>query len=121
MQAYFHFWELKIFQSLKSMVLRNLRNVVESLNLPLAPLFRVDARLSAPDIVLSPSFSELHQLLGRHFRQIVECTKSFPRWMHGTCEATPPVIVEGQDEPVVFSFYDDIASSIDVLSQLSGV
>lgn len=30
--------------------------------------------------------------------------------MHGTCIETPPQNVEGEDEPIIFSFFSDIAA-----------
>ena len=36
----------------------------------------------------------------------------FVRWMHGTCIETPPQHAEGEDEPVVFSFFTDIFTDI---------
>ena len=42
--------------------------------------------------------------------------------MHGTCIETPPQHAEGEDEPVVFSFFTDISSNpiiIDLVTTLS--
>ena len=49
-------------------------------------------------------------------------TRMFVRWMHGTCIETPPQHAEGEDEPVVFSFFTDISSNpaiIDMVTTLS--
>ena len=42
--------------------------------------------------------------------------------MHGTCIETPPQHAEGEDEPVVFSFFTDISANpaiIDLVTTLS--
>ena len=46
----------------------------------------------------------------------------FVRWMNGTCIETPPQHAEGEDEPVVFSFFTDISANpavIDLVTALS--
>ena len=41
---------------------------------------------------------------------MIDGTKLLARWLHGTVELTPPMqLDEDDDEPVVFSFYDDIS------------
>ena len=42
-------------------------------------------------------------------------TKLFVRWMHGTCIETPPQKAEGEDEPVIFSFFTDFSITPSVL------
>ena len=37
-------------------------------------------------------------------------TKKFPRWLRGSCSEAEPVQVSGQDEPVVFSFFNDVSA-----------
>ena len=49
-------------------------------------------------------------------------TRMFVRWMNGTCIETPPQHAEGEDEPVVFSFFTDISANpaiIDLVTALS--
>ena len=46
----------------------------------------------------------------------------FVRWMNGTCIETPPQHAEGEDEPVVFSFFTDMSANpaiIDLVTALS--
>lgn len=48
--------------------------------------------------------------------------RMFVRWMNGTCIETPPQHAEGEDEPVVFSFFTDISANpaiIDLVTALS--
>lgn len=62
----------------------------------------------------NPFPGQVYQMLSRYFRGMVECVKGVPRWMHGTCEATPPLFVEGEEEPIIFSFYDDVSQDATV-------
>ena len=43
----------------------------------------------------------------------------FVRWLHGTCMEAPPQPVEGQDEPYVYSFFQDIQNNTE-LSDIVG-
>ena len=115
---YYHYWELRIFEALKTLVVYNFELCIGGFR-STQPIFQVDARLAPPEITLNPSHNELQQLLQRYLHQIVDCTKNFPRWMHNTCEITPPIQVEGQDDPVIFSFHDDISISPDVVEVLA--
>ena len=120
MKEFYHHWEMRVYESLTQMVVLNLGEAKSALGDTVA-LFSVDVRLSAPEIVLLPTASELFQLLNRIFRNIVESTKSFHRWMHGTSEVTPPLYVEGEEEPLIFSFYDDIAQNPAISTELEAV
>ena len=44
----------------------------------------------------------------------VECSRSFVRWMDGTCIETPPQFASEDEDPVVFSFFSDLERSPDV-------
>lgn len=37
--------------------------------------------------------------------------------MHGTCSECPPQIAEGEDEPVIFSFFTDISQNPQIIEQ----
>ena len=66
--------------------------------------------------------TKVYSLLGQYFRAMLDGTKSLHRWMHGTVELAPPMRVnEDDDEPVVFSFYDDIAQDSEVQALLADV
>ncbi|XP_057687718.1 dynein axonemal heavy chain 10-like isoform X2 [Corythoichthys intestinalis] len=107
MSSYYAYWERKVHNCLINMVLRN----IEAFNTVLLgskPLFRVDAILSAPKILLQPKITEIYQLLTQCIRDCVETTKEFARWMNGTCIECPPQHVDG-DDLVVFSFFDNVS------------
>ena len=116
LQPYYLYWELRVYESLSQMVLANLRRSLDAMRSENRPLFRVDARLSAPEIVLSPAASELYQILSRFFRNLLESTRSFLRWKDGTCELTTPQYPDGAEEPMVFSYYDDVVRDARVSS-----
>jgi hypothetical protein len=45
-------------------------------------------------------------------RSLVESTKAFVRWMDGTCIETPEQAgLHDEDEPVLFTFYWDVAAN----------
>ncbi|XP_019908369.3 dynein heavy chain 10, axonemal [Esox lucius] len=107
MGQYYTYWERKVFDSLIKMLLRN----IQTFNMAVmgnTPLFQIETILSAPEIVLHPKNNEVHKLVMQCVRDCVESTKRFVRWMHGTCIECPPQRVDGEDEPVVLSFYSEV-------------
>ncbi|KAG9351776.1 hypothetical protein JZ751_023027 [Albula glossodonta] len=91
MAQYYVYWEKKIFNALTKMVVR------------------VDTILSPPEIMLQPKNCEVYKLIMHCVGDCVESTKKFVRWMDGTCIECSPQVVESDDEPVVFSFYNDMS------------
>ena len=65
------------------------------------------------------SFSPFQTLV--IFRSCICRTKQFVRWMHGTCIETPPQHADGEDEPVVFSFFSDIANDATVIELVQNI
>ncbi|XP_058850532.1 dynein axonemal heavy chain 10 [Acipenser ruthenus] len=116
MAQYYVFWERKVYNTLTKMVLKNLQffsaAVVGSV-----PLFQAETSLSAPEIVLIPNANEIYKLTMQSVRDCLESTKHFVRWMHGTCSECPPQIAEGEDEPVIFSFFTDISQNPQIIEQ----
>lgn len=76
-----------------------------------SPLFKVQASLSAPEIVISPLTAEVYKMTIKFARSIIETTKQFHRWQNGTCIFTPPQRVSEDEEPFVFSFYQDVMAN----------
>ncbi|KAL2092820.1 hypothetical protein ACEWY4_012618 [Coilia grayii] len=107
MAQYYAYWERKVFNSLVKMMLWNIQ-MFNSALLGNMPLFQIETILSAPEIMLHPNSNEVYKLIMQCVRDCVESTRMFTRWMHGTCIECPPQRVEGEDEPVVFSFYTEI-------------
>lgn len=74
--------------------------------------------LSNPEIIVQPPVSEVSKLLGRLVRNMVEGTKAFIRWMNKTCIETPEQTRGDDEEPILFTFYSDIAANPQVLYAL---
>ncbi|XP_061623123.1 dynein axonemal heavy chain 10-like [Phyllopteryx taeniolatus] len=106
MTSYYAYWESKVHNSLINMMLRNI-NAFNAVLMGSDPLFRIDAILSAPKILLQPKINEIYQLLVQCIRDCVESTKEFVRWMNGTCIECPPQHVDG-DDLVTFSFFEEV-------------
>ena len=69
-----------------------------------------------PEFSLTPTFPDVHKALAKLLKDIVESTKQFNRWNDGTCLLTPPQYPNGEDEePYIFSYYQDISSDQDVV------
>ncbi|GCC39259.1 hypothetical protein chiPu_0022938, partial [Chiloscyllium punctatum] len=81
------------------------------------PLFQVEVHLSAPEIVLKPTAPEVYQLTLQNIKDCMETTKLFVRWMHGSCIECSPQYIEGDDEPIIFSFYSDISQYPQIIDQ----
>ena len=69
----------------------------------------MDANLILPEIVLSPSSMEVVKHAQNNLRDCLDVCKLFVRWMRGSCLECAPQNVEGEDEPVIISFYNDVA------------
>ncbi|KAM9822155.1 dynein axonemal heavy chain 10-like isoform 2-T2 [Syngnathus typhle] len=106
MANYYAYWERKVHDSLMNMILRNIK-AFNAVLIGSEPLFRIDAILSAPKILLQPKTNEICHLLMCCIKDCVESTKEFVRWMNGTCIECPPQHVDG-DDLVTFSFYEEV-------------
>ncbi|XP_078467787.1 dynein axonemal heavy chain 10-like [Lampetra planeri] len=107
---YYTYWERRIYDALTSMVLRNLNNCNSNLQSE-KPLFIVHTIPSSPNVVLQPLPYDIHILALNSAKNCLASTKSFVRWMDGTCIETPPQFIANEDEPVVLSFFDDISQN----------
>nr|XP_026696380.1 dynein heavy chain 10, axonemal isoform X1 [Ciona intestinalis]XP_026696381.1 dynein heavy chain 10, axonemal isoform X2 [Ciona intestinalis] len=108
LHRYYEHWERQMFDSLTELVTRNLSNFNDAVT-GNTQLMQIETILSTPEIVLHPAANEVHKLTVQCVRDCVESTKHFVRWMAGTCAETPAQQAEGQDEPVLITFYQDIA------------
>ncbi|XP_067910594.1 dynein axonemal heavy chain 10 isoform X6 [Heterodontus francisci] len=116
MALYYRFWERRVYDCLVKMILRNLQQINVAI-LGSSPLFQVEVHLSAPEIVLKPNASEVYQLTLQNIKDCVETTKLFVRWMHGSCIECSPQYIDGDDEPIIFSFYNDISQYPQIIEQ----
>ncbi|GMH41526.1 hypothetical protein BSKO_09436 [Bryopsis sp. KO-2023] len=130
MAVYYTYWERLIFQALNSMVLNAMTSFQTMINKRTgknkssgdsklkAPLFKVSMSLNNPEIIVQPPVSEVNKLLGRLVKNIVESTKPFLRWMNGTCIETPEQTRGDDEEPIVFTFYWDVAANPQVIKTM---
>lgn len=64
-------------------------------------------------------FPKVNKALGRLVRSLVESSKSFVRWMDGSCIETPEQRGTSEDdEPIVFTFYWDVAANPTVIKMM---
>lgn len=113
---YAAYWERRIFSALNQLVL----NAMETLQTRLhgsarqsrGPLLRISLELLQPEVVVTPSMAEVGKQLSRLMRNLVDSSKSFVRWMDGTCVEAPEQFIYGEDsEPHVFTFFSDVSTS----------
>jgi dynein heavy chain len=121
---YYAHWEKLIYRALTKCVYNALNTFNSYLNIgkdPQAPkhppIFKVIARLVAPDIVVTPALTDMHKLFTKMVKNTVESTKSFNRWRRGSCIEVEPKVTE-EEEPVVFSFYTDIHQDREVIKMM---
>ena len=81
-----------------------------------APLFKVQAILSAPEIVTVPAAPEIYKLMVKLTRSLLDTSKQFHRWQNGSCIITPPQKISDEDDPYIFSFYTDVVNNQVILN-----
>jgi dynein heavy chain len=116
--SYYRYVEKQVYGALVTAVLEGMRSLALLLNIGdnrnasnYAPLVHIAAS-ATPLIVLSPSLSEVNKVLEKLLMCVVETTsRSFVRWMKGTCIPCRPQRLEGQEEETICSFYDDVAAN----------
>uniref|UniRef100_H3BAL0 Dynein axonemal heavy chain 10 n=1 Tax=Latimeria chalumnae TaxID=7897 RepID=H3BAL0_LATCH len=113
---YYAYWERKVYSTITKMILKSLQ-FFNSTVVRNVPLFQTETILSAPEIVLHPNPNEIYKLTVQSIRDCVETSKRFIRWMHGTCIDCTPQHVEGEDEPIIFSFFSDISQNPQIIEQ----
>ena len=117
MASYYRYWEKEVFRALVTAVLEGMRSLALLLNMGERPdgtkgrpLLRIAAR-ATPGIVSSPTLAEVNKMVEKLLKGVVETTsRSFVRWMAGTCIPCPPQQMPGQDETIAVSFYEDVSA-----------
>uniref|UniRef100_H2ZL68 Dynein heavy chain tail domain-containing protein n=1 Tax=Ciona savignyi TaxID=51511 RepID=H2ZL68_CIOSA len=107
LHRYYEHWEKQMFDSLSELVTRNMTSFNDAVT-GNEQLMQIETILSTPEIVLHPAVNEVHKLTVQCVRDCVESTKHFVRWMAGTCIETPAQQADGQDEPMLITFFQDI-------------
>ena len=111
LKGYYHYWEKRIFNAITKMVVTSMATLLAVLEAEArsAPLCVVKATLNGKDVVLSPTLMDVQKIFRNSVNNLVESTKAFQRWMDGTCLITEPQAPANEDEePIVYSFYDDV-------------
>ncbi|GAB0094127.1 Dynein heavy chain [Sergentomyia squamirostris] len=90
MCEYYEFWQREIFRALVKFTQNNLNQFVGVLHDE--PIFQVDATLSITEIILRPTAKEIYNIVLHSANDFLNRTKTFTRWMPGTCiPCSPPV------------------------------
>ncbi|KAL5967125.1 Dynein heavy chain 10 axonemal, partial [Taenia solium] len=108
----YEYWERRCFDTVHQMVIDNLRKLLESLQTPSKPLFKVDLMLSGPEIVSAPQPMEFYQHLLQDVRDAIKQTQVFIRWQPGTCLPSQGIKVPEQEDIFYFTFHLDIVKSV---------
>jgi len=114
--GYYHYWEKCVFNAIAQMIVGSMAALLGILQCKDgSPLFRVTVSLNGKELSVSPPLTEVDKLLTKGIRNMAESAMYFVRWMHGTCIQTEPQVINDDDEPFVFSFYQDISQNPQVV------
>ena len=106
------YWEKRIYNAIAEMIISSMAALVGMLQCKDGPpLFKVFVALNGKELVVTPSLTDVDKNITKVIRNIAESARFFVRWMHGTCIKTGPVVVSEDDEPYIFSFYQDISQN----------
>eukprot|EP00924_Labyrinthula_sp_SR-Ha-C_P003608 maker-scaffold_3-augustus-gene-0.0-mRNA-1 protein AED:0.02 eAED:0.02 QI:0/0/0/1/0.5/0/3/0/4475 len=122
MQDYYSYYEEKIYNSLLTMVLRNILTLQAllgygyneqegTLRLNKGPLIKVYGVPQGESVGLSPSLSDLYKFLNKLVNRVIETSKQFLRWERHSCIPYAPVYNEEGEEIKRYSYYSDITTN----------
>ena len=113
---YYSFWEKKLYNAIITMLLSSMSVFMGMLQCKdTAPLFKLTVALNGKDLSVNPSLTDIDKFVAKGMRSIAESAKVFVRWMHGTCIKTEPQVLHEDDEPFIFSFYQDISQNPEIV------
>jgi dynein heavy chain len=127
LKEYYRFWEKKFFNAITKMIITSMATFQSMLNVSihggsskfkLPPLCKVKATMNVADIIINPTLSDIYRYLSKAVKHVVESSKRFLRWKDTTCIATEPVKANEDEEPIIFSFYNDIAQNPHVIKMM---
>jgi len=114
--GYYSYWEKCIYNAIVKMIIQSMSSLLVLLQgKDLPPMFKVNVALNGKDLAVSPSLTDIDKYITKSVRNIAESAKYFTRWMHTTCIRTQPQVVPDDDEPVIFTFYQDISQNPEVV------
>lgn len=110
--GYYVYWEKRLYNAIAEMIISSMAALVGMLQCKDGPpLFKVFVALNGKELIVTPGLTDVDKILTKSVRNIAESARHFIRWMHGTCIKTEPQFVSEDDEPYVFSFYQDISQN----------
>ncbi|KAL0246743.1 hypothetical protein GEMRC1_007950 [Eukaryota sp. GEM-RC1] len=108
MSFYYRYWEVRIFNALSfltSKALHRFHSLLTSSDQ--GPLFKVTVSLAVPDIVMVPSWGDVHNATRKIVQNILNFGTEFVRWKDGSCHYCPPV-ESVNDEPHYYTFKEEL-------------
>ena len=112
LDSYYHYWEKNIYNGIAKMILRSMslfQGMLHCKEHP--PLFRAHVTMNGKELIVTPSILEIDKLLGKCIYNLGDSARAFVRWKHGTCIRCEPVQVGDDEEPFIYSYYQDIAQN----------
>lgn len=83
---YYHYWERCIYNAITKMIIGSMSAFMGLLQCKEGPpLFKVLVSLNGKDLMISPSLTEIDKIITKGAKSMVESSRQFVRWMHGTC------------------------------------
>ena len=114
--AYYSFWEKKMYNAIVQMILSSMAVLMGMLQCKDSqPLFKLTILLNGKDLSINPSLTDIDKFIAKGMRSIAESAKLFVRWMNGTCIKTDPQVLNEDEEPFIFSFYQDISQNPEIV------
>lgn len=114
--GYYYYWEKCVYNAIAQMAIASMAALMGLLQCKDGPpLFKVLVTLNGNDMVVSPALPEVDKQLTKAVRNMAESAKFFVRWMYGTCIKTDPQILSEDEEPYIFSFFQDISKNTQVV------
>jgi dynein heavy chain len=117
MAGYYHYWEVCLYNAITQMIIRSMAALLGFIQCKDGPpLFKITVTLNGKEFVVSPSVNDVDKILTKSIKNMTESAKMFYRWMHGTCIRTEPQIIHEDEDPFIFSFFQDISSNSQVIN-----
>ena len=127
LQEYYQYWERQIYNAITEMIVRALSSLqslfclLQDDQVTVVPICEVKATMAGKDIGLSPSLTDLSKYLSKIVKNIVESSKVFVRWNHGSCILSEPIFMGDFEPAYVYSFYEDISANPHVVKMTNKI
>ena len=124
LKNYYEYWEKRVFNALVEALFRSIMILVNAIsNREGAAILNVYIGLKLGSLTLetTPSTLDITKYFKRCIQCILDAPKSIIRWKRGTCiEASRKIFLDndGNENCILYSFYDDIAQHSIIVSAL---